>query len=503
MARDVRTWIVLATIAVVLIGVAIAFPRPREQPSAPGLPPPCTEAQVEVDGRCFPARCGTARWGRGEIATTTTYVDASAELPGDGTASAPWTTIQQGLDSVQQAGGGTIHLAAGTYRENLLLSAVHRDIHIVGRCPELVVLDGGDVPDQPAVSIAGARGIRLSGLAVGRAGDGGIRVGPRSSLVLDEVDLAGNHDVGLMAQGPDTDVAMDRVVIRDTEAARGREGGHGLLLFDGARLEARESHLVNNRWTGIGAEGPGTQARLERVVIRDTRARNHDDHAISLYLTRGASAAIRHCLVQDNEGEGTVVKTGSTLTADHTAWIHNAETGVRVLHPGSSATITRSSVERTRPIRGRAWCAGFQVGIGGSLEATATRIAGNVEVGGLVHDPDSKLALDRCAIEDTRPDHRGRWGMGLHVADGGRLDARRTVVRGNAHAGIAFWGQGTTGALDAVSILDTAAAEKGPADADLVVTDGAAVRVDGELRSVTHAARDLKEYSYFRHPREE
>ena len=83
---------------------------------------------------CRPvAACGTSPWGDIPDEPNAQYVDGS--FTGsfhDGSKSAPWTTITQGIEAAAQ--GGLVAVASGTYVEDLDLK--HKSLRLVGRCPD-------------------------------------------------------------------------------------------------------------------------------------------------------------------------------------------------------------------------------------------------------------------------------------------------------------------------------------------------------------------------------
>ena len=108
----------------------------RRQPGDTGRDP-CGATEIEDDaGECVPAACGRA--ATGDVS------DADVIL-------APGDDVQAAVDAL---GSGTVALTAGTYDAQLSLGAEADGIHIAGRCPELVTIDGSKWTNgQPVIAI--------------------------------------------------------------------------------------------------------------------------------------------------------------------------------------------------------------------------------------------------------------------------------------------------------------------------------------------------------------
>lgn len=131
----------------VLVGCAASVPAPS--------PPECAEGEALDGDGCVPVGCGVGPWGDLPVDADTIYVDRSASAGGEGTASAPLTTIQAGVDLAAERDGALVAVAAGTYVENLVMGDGYKDIDLEGRCRDLVTIDGSTADEAPTVQIAG------------------------------------------------------------------------------------------------------------------------------------------------------------------------------------------------------------------------------------------------------------------------------------------------------------------------------------------------------------
>ncbi len=144
----------------------------------------CPEGEVLDSAGCMPEACGVGTWGNLPVDGGTVYVDVTATGAADGSAAAPFPTIQAGLDLAAERKGGLVAVAAGTYLEYLTMGSGHDAVTLAGRCRELVTVDGSEGADTPAIQIIGERKtpeIAIEGVTVtggdllgpmGRTGDG-------------------------------------------------------------------------------------------------------------------------------------------------------------------------------------------------------------------------------------------------------------------------------------------------------------------------------------------
>ena len=94
-------------------------------------------------------------------------------------------------------------------------------------------------------------------------------------VALTRVLLEGNRDLGVFAHGPGATLDFTDLVIRDTQA-RQSDGttGRGLNVQEGAVALVRGALFERNRDVSVYASGLGADVTLERVVVRDTQARD-------------------------------------------------------------------------------------------------------------------------------------------------------------------------------------------------------------------------------------
>lgn len=139
----------------------------QTEPPAPG----CAGEGVWDGELCVPAHCGVGAWGELAADDNTIYVDGAAMDGGDGSVTTPLRTLQAGVDLAAERGGAMVAVAAGTYVENVHMGDGYRDVVVVGRCKELVTVDGGGGRRAATFAIVGEakrpevslRGLTLTG----------------------------------------------------------------------------------------------------------------------------------------------------------------------------------------------------------------------------------------------------------------------------------------------------------------------------------------------------
>ena len=515
---------VLSLAAPLLLQACGAEPR-RQKPPEDTIPaldtgpvddedPACDTGQLEDDGECVPAACGTGTWGDLQTDDGTIYVDIAASEGGDGSEAAPFASIQAGLDAAGAAGGAMVAVAAGTYPETLELGLTHDGVHLAGRCRDLVTIDasvGGELTAGLDIDLKGSeaafsgltvRGSRYVGVLFGSGtvtlkdsfvvgsqyvGIAAHQTGFQpTSLAVESCDVLENAAVGLLSIGSSTSVTLLETTIQDTRAAKSGEGGYGIEVYDGARLDAESCLVAGSSKAGIIAAGSDTEVTLRETTIGDTDPDASGVDGDGIQVVQGASLAAQSCQIEDNTttgivladtdttaslygttirgtrpdgngafGDGIDVYGGASLVAESCAVEENARIGILVGETGSSAELLGTSVMDTRALASGEGGYGMQVFGGASLETESCALQGNTKVGLAVSGPDTVATLRQTAIQDTLPDAEGEHGYGIDIRDGAGLDAEDCELRGNTSLGILAADADTWISLCEVAILNT------------------------------------------------
>lgn len=233
-------------------------------------------------------------------------------------------TIQEAIDAV--ADGGTILVAAGTWRGNLFvkksltlrgLGKTPDDVEIVAEdqgCP--VILLRGLNPDIEVqlghLTITGASiGSCRDDLSGATVGDG-VGVLGTAHLVLSDVIISGNQNDGLHAQD-NASVTVFGSRITDN-------GDTGLLALDEATVDVFTSEISGN-----GAHGLGTSSSGDVRVFGSTVQTNGENGIIAIF---SSSIWISNATLADNERNGLYVRDMGSAWVFDSAISGNAGTGV-------------------------------------------------------------------------------------------------------------------------------------------------------------------------------
>lgn len=160
------------------------------------------------------------------------WVDASVGMTGDGTSESPFLTIKEGITAVDE--GGTVHVAAGTYEESLVINKGLTLVSTEG--PENTRID---VPSGTGIEIK-ASGVTVEGFKV--SGDG-------------------LHYGIMVRKGVGVEV-LNNVVTGTTKQA-------AILLYEGDLVEITVSgNVIDNCAYGI-AVGGGSSFSISGCTISD------------------------------------------------------------------------------------------------------------------------------------------------------------------------------------------------------------------------------------------
>lgn len=374
---------------------------------APAEPTVCGTGLVWDGGACVAERCGVAPFPDGPEGAV--YVDASAS-GGDGTEGSPFATLAEGLAAA--GAGGTVLVAAGTYRENLAFTDALAGVEVRGRCPELVAVDGTDLdPETPLVYTLGGPGRRwtLGGFEVKNARYAGIWA-LDGTLVLDTMDVHDNALLGLGVGDSDgASLEATGIHVHDN-LPLDRQGGYGLYVVGGARAVVQDAVIAGNPRVNVVAHEPNTDLTLTDVEVRD---------AVSV----------------STQTVGIDVDDGATLVGTRLSVVENAGISVDV-SGGSHLVLSSSEIRGTRDPNGEGGLA-LLVTDGSRFEADDLSVV-DADAGGIQLDG-AEVDVTGLRIEDIRVGSDPRGGVALDLVDvEGTL--RDVSVSGAAGGGVQVFG---------------------------------------------------------------
>jgi len=228
-------------------------------------------------------------------------------------------------------------------------------------------------PDAPARSNVTIRNVTVSGYRAGVDVFGVDVSGPENVTVRDSVFQANGFGIDLGGQN----ATVDNVTVESNRV--------GISVVDGGNATVNDSRLRENT-VGLNTSG------FSNVTLRSSVVSDNEENGVVANTTTSLSLA--DAVVRNNSGEGVVALFGQSLNLSNTTVVENGDTGVRV-NTTTATLIDDANVS--------------QNGANGVLvEAAATnatvnrtRIANNSGVGIDARGPDSRLDVRDSAVRDN------------------------------------------------------------------------------------------------------
>jgi len=314
------------------------------------------------------------------------------------------------------------------------------------------------------VAITGTRG-RLADLYEGT----GLDIAEGASVEGQALAIHGNRHAGLFLRGEGSEAVVSSVVISHTRADESDgQGGHGMRVTHGARLEATRVVIYHSRDAGVLTSDGGAEVVLTDFVVRDTFSSEGDglygvgllaQTASSMELARGHVQRSRHSGVlaawedtelvaedltildvtveddgtDDGIGAGLVAVRGATVDAGRVRVARADAVGVVVGSTGTRATLRDISVGPSRaggaPFPGR----GMHCYGGAFVHAERMRLEHCTEAGLVAFSPDTVVELVDLVISEVAEFDCGfegcaSAGIGLGSYAGASIDVSRFLI---------------------------------------------------------------------------
>ncbi|MDI7268822.1 MAG: right-handed parallel beta-helix repeat-containing protein, partial [Myxococcota bacterium] len=374
-------------------------------------------------------------------------------------------------DAMTVAAEGTIvAVGKGTFDEPVVVPG---GVTLWGACVAETVVASSSPSDTDATITPGGpdaevRNVRLEGERTG------IVVAAPGSLAIEDVVVADAAVRGVLVEDEGV-LAARRLVVRDTRP-RPADGkyGRGLQAQSAAHVTVESAVLERNRDAAVAAFDASTSVTLADVAIRETRSRDRDG----------------------TFGFGMAVAGGAAVQASRVSLDRNRVVAILVVEAGTQATLADVVVRDTESEEaGADGGQGLQVAYGGVATVGRALFERNREGGVVAALEGSSVMLSDAVIRDTRSRERDRTsGVGLHVGQGARAVARRSVFERNRDVGIRAESGGTSLILTDVAVRDTRSQESNRIRGwGLGVGFGAAAEVS---RSLFERNRDVAVLAY-------
>ncbi len=385
------------------------------------------------------------------------HVRAGADgATADGTAAHPMPTLATAL-AIAGADAWVL-LAPGSYDA---ASTVDRPLHIVGRCAAEVTLRGAaDATLVLARGMSAALDVRGVTVAGGRTG---IEASGGAALTMRGVIVSGQVGDGIRVGGLATRARIEGCVIRDARSPTTGVDGTGLFVGGGARVEVVAAAMAGAESENVRAVG--ATVSMERSVVRGPAPRD-----------RGI-------------GQGIVGLSGATLTIDGTVLSRNRAGGIDVV--GATAHVRDSIILDTEFARdGRGGGVGLRGSRGARIDAERLHLQRNIVAGIALYDSPTHLDLANSVIVDTAAEPAiMQQGNALSLRTGASATVTGAAFRANHEAALLVLGPRSSADMADSTLEETAPRGDGVAGAAIVVQSG------GRLSARRLVLRESSDYA--------
>ncbi len=375
--------------------------------------------------RCLPdpADCGSDVFGGVQPGAGVFFVDAAAKTPGQGTHSAPWTSLATAID--KSPSGSTIAVAAGKYIAGV--SVHNKVLTIRGRCAQKVVIQGMGSATTLQWTGKASSGSSLRGLTI---------LGPNKALTVEQ----------------EATVLIERCLVQHARsvALRTRKGAvltaRDVVVADtGALLSPKSPENLHHFGRAISIE------QTSKVVIERLRAYGNREMAIGVFASgvlEGSELVVDSTRVNKATGRagwGLAIFNSAHVTLDRVRLHRNRGRGIMLSDPGSKLSASRLVVEHTRstsaPELGTIMGRGLDLQKGATLKIELGRFSHNRDSGIIVFDAKSTIVLSDLLVEHTLPEELvQKLGRGIDLENTGDVTLRRVWLRDNQDAGLFVYG---------------------------------------------------------------
>ncbi len=207
----------------------------------------------------------------------------------------------------------------------------------------------------------------------------GIQVAGGARLDAEACEVRRNEALGVLVDDPVTRVTLRETTIEDTQALVSGEGGFGIVVRNGASLDAEACQLRRNTEVGLSCNQSGTSVTLRETTIEDTQLGGHGEPGYGIFVAEGASL--------DMESGEVIGSSGAGLVASD---------------PHTSVTLRDTRISSTS--RGGTYTVGFGIAAqrAASLLATGIEVTSNEGPGLYANGEDTQLTCSGCTIQHNQ-----------------------------------------------------------------------------------------------------
>ncbi len=435
-------------------GLTVCEPWPASGPAV------CADGMVQLPGDDACRRVGPACPAGGfptdlPVGMPVVYVEAGA-MGGDGSAAAPFATIQDGVAAAPD--GGIVAIASGAYSGAL---RIERDVTLWGACTDVVLDAMGGIGVTVIRAAATIRNLTITNTAQAVWGfDGSTVVG--ESLVIDQATTA------FVAYGTDASLTITDAVVRGVrdvvfDASASSEitvrrtmvadSQGGLILGTGGNVDIED--LVARRIATAGGEASSVLVAVSGASIRLSRASlealGEESFVVSESALTLEDVVATYDLTGSAEGTGFFVSDGGSLTADRVRLEAPGFQGLGIADSGSSATLRDAVIRDVVPSPSIGRGQGVECGAGATASLERVQFVRTNGVGILANDLGTTMTLVDVRVDGTLPVEVGTFGRALQVQQGAHVMVERFAATGSHEAAVV--GASETTVLDVRGLL--------------------------------------------------
>ena len=277
-----------------------------------------------------------------------------------------------------------------------------------------------------------------------------------ADLVTEGAVLERNTTVGLKLSY-DTHAQVLESVVRHTQSAESGKYGRGVQANEGTKATLSRTIVDGNAELGVMSAHSGSELTMERCVVRGTKKDGLGNFGRGIEARDSTEAVIVGSVVNENRGAGVVVDDEGTFVA-------------------MAGCLSRNglSVEMAPKAQG------VYVGGGATVQLSYSVLEANNGAGVAAIEPGAVASVSDCRIHGTVMQEGMVFGFGFFAADGAVGTIARSLVEGNARAGVAMYGEETVGLVEDCLVRDTLTADES-VGWGVLVSEAAAVTLSRTL----------------------
>jgi len=221
------------------------------------------------------APCADGGWGELDEALASGALWVAEGGTGDGTFGAPFGAIEDAITASRTTGARAIFVLPGSYVAQVVLSHGDGDdaLALFGCGSGEVTVEGIDA-DTPVVKISEAQGVAVRGLTL-EGGRRGLWIWQGATAMVEDVVASDNRRLGIVVSGSDTDVTLSRVSVVNPVRDSTDYGGFGITIQE-ASATLTDVSVTGTTEAGVVIDGSNSVVGMERVTVSGVEPRRSD-----------------------------------------------------------------------------------------------------------------------------------------------------------------------------------------------------------------------------------